>query len=150
MSKLIALQFDDPARAEEALARVRAATEADGRDLVDALTITWPDDTRHPQTQRPSYLTLPGKSVETLQNLAIGLLYIGLTIRAGAMFFAGKLWRSSISTDFLTEVRDQIASGTSILVLMVDEGTQDLCRSATVMHQLCPCFGCSVEILCPL
>ena len=123
MSKLIALQFDDPARAEEALARVRAATEADGRDLVDALTITWPDDTRHPQTQRPSYLTLPGKSVETLQNLAIGLLYIGLTIGAGAMFFAGKLWRGSISTDFLTEVRDQIASGTSILVLMVDEET---------------------------
>lgn len=123
MSKLIALQFDDPARAEEALARVRAATEADGRDLVDALTITWPDDSRRPQTRRPSYLTLPGKSVETLQNLAIGLLYIGLTISAGAMFFAGKLWGSSIGTDFLAEVRDQIASGTSILVLMVDEET---------------------------
>jgi uncharacterized membrane protein len=123
MSKLIALKFDDPVRAEEALARVRAATEADGGRLVDALTITWPDDTRRPKTQRPSYLTLPGKSVETLQNLAIGMLYIGLTISAGAVFFAGKLWRSSIGSDFLAEVRDQIASGTSILVLMVDEET---------------------------
>lgn len=71
MDKLLALQFDDPQHAEEALKRIQAATEANEVTLLDALTIAWPEGDRYPKTQRLSYLTIAGKAMDVVQNLTI-------------------------------------------------------------------------------
>ena len=120
MSKLMALRFDDSESAEEALKRMQAASTSDDVALYDALTISWPDGRRRPTTHRPLFLTVAGKSIETLQILVISLLHVLVTLGSAALFVAGHLLRSGISPDFVAEVRNQITSGTSILVLMTD------------------------------
>lgn len=125
MDKLLALQFDDPQHAEEALKRIQAAIEANEVTLLDALTIAWPEGERNPKIQRPAYLTIMGKAIEVVQSLTISLIYVLLTLGSAALFVGRHLFRSAIDTAFINEVREQIAPGTSILVLRTDKTTGD-------------------------
>lgn len=121
MKKLIAVRFDDPQQAEEALTRIQAAADANTVALYDALIIAWTEGERRPRTRRPLYLTLAGKSLATLQHLALGMLYLLVTIGTAARLVAGHLLADGMDAGFVKAVRDQIAVDTSILVLLTDE-----------------------------
>ena len=123
MSKLIALRFADPEGADQALARIQSAVGSDQLSLEDALTISWPEDARRPRTRRPFPLTLPGRGFKLAQTVATGLFYVFVTVSSTALAVAGHLLREGIAPEFVVKIRDQIAAGSSILILMTDERT---------------------------
>lgn len=58
-----------------------------------------------------------------IESLTISLLYVLFIFGAAALSFGRHLFRGGIDTDLINDVRDQIAPGTSILVLRTDGRT---------------------------
>lgn len=132
MKKVVAYHFDNPDSAQEALDRLEKASAADQITLMDALTISWSEGQRGPRTRRPLHLTLVGKGVESVQRVVMAVLYLLIALSSTTLFLARVLLKHGIHPDFVATVREQIAPGTSILVLMADEKTSAAIEKLTV------------------
>ena len=136
MSKMIALKFDRAGDADHALDILLTQQDTEPTTVCDAVTITWPEGKRRPQTKRPRRMSVVGSAVEAARAVSIGLLYVAVVAGSSALTVLRRIVSAGIEPEFSDHAREQIAEGSSILVVLVDEQTER--RLDDLLNELAP------------
>jgi uncharacterized membrane protein len=119
---------DEAARTLERLARESLVT------LVDAATVSWPEDKKKPKTNQLASMTGRGALGGAFWGMLFGLIFfvplLGAAVGAAAGAMSGSMADVGIDDGFINKVRDQITPGTSALFLMTTDAVIDKMRDA--------------------
>ena len=134
MSELIALAFQSPTGAQEALATLATLQQQELIKLSDAATVVRDADGK-PKIKQAQSLVGAGALGGAFWGMLIGILFfvpfVGLAIGALAGAFAGKFSDVGIDDKFIKEVGSTIQPGQSALFMMVESWTEDrVCPSS--------------------
>ena len=128
MSELIALAFQSPTGAQEALATLATLQQQELIKLSDAATVVRDADGK-PKIKQAQSLVGAGALGGAFWGMLIGILFfvpfVGLAIGALAGAFAGKFSDVGIDDKFIKEVGATIQPGQSALFMMVESWTED-------------------------
>lgn len=129
MATLTVWKFDDPAAADEVLARLGALQKQELIQVEDAAVVSWPAHRKKPVTRQETDLTAVGGVGGAFWGLLFGIIFfvplLGMAVGAATGALAGHLSDVGIDDDFIAGVRDQVTPGTSALFLMSSGAVMD-------------------------
>jgi uncharacterized membrane protein len=127
-------KFDTAEGADEATRSIEQLSREGLVTLVDAATVSWPEDARKPKTRQYT----PTKSAGALGGAFWGMLFgmiffvplLGAAVGAATGALTGSLTDVGIDDTFINKVRDQVTPGTSALFVMTQDAVLDKVRDA--------------------
>lgn len=134
MTTLTVWKFDDPAAADNTVTTLEKLAKQQLIKVHDAATVSWPADARKPKTRQLRNLTGAGAVSGMFWGMLFGLIFfvplLGAAIGAATGALAGRLSDIGVDDDFIKEVREEIAQGTSALFLMTTDVVPDKVMAA--------------------
>ena len=134
MTTLTVWKFDDPAAADKTVDTLEKLAKQQLIKVHDAATVSWPADARKPKTRQLRNLAGAGAVSGMFWGMLFGLIFfvplLGAAIGAATGALAGKMSDIGVDDDFIKEVRDEIAQGTSALFLMTTDVVPDKVMAA--------------------
>jgi uncharacterized membrane protein len=128
MSDLIAVAFDDPAKAFDLRARLAEMQKEYLITMDDAVVVTRDDDGKI-KLHQATNLTAAGALGGGFWGMLIGLLFLnpllGLAVGAGTGAIAGRLSDLGIDNKFMKEVGEEVKPGGAALFVLVRKATAD-------------------------
>ncbi|MCG8346933.1 MAG: DUF1269 domain-containing protein [Chloroflexales bacterium] len=134
MATLTVLKFPTVTGAEQTLSILGDLQKQQLITIIDAATVIWPTDKKNPKTQQLHNLAAAGALGGVFWGMLFGLLFfmpfLGAAIGAATGALAGAFSDIGIDDNFIKEVREKVAPGTSALFLMSSDAVLDRVRDA--------------------
>ncbi len=134
MATLTVWKFDTPGGAQQA---EDALIELQSQELIqvlDAATVSWPEDKKKPKTRQANDLLAPGLLGGMFWGLLFGIIFfvplIGLAVGAASGALLGSLTDIGINDDFIKDVRSKVTPGTSALFVLSSGAVLDRVHDA--------------------
>ena len=129
MNTLTVFKFGTPEGAQEMLNNVYKMQNEELITVVDAATVSWPEDRKAPKTKQAVNLTGAGAMDGAFWGMLFGLLFFvpffGMAVGAAFGALGGKMRDYGIDDDFIKKVREQVTEGTSALFLLTSDAVMD-------------------------
>ena len=129
MNTLTVFKFGTPEGALEMLNNVYKMQNEELITVVDAATVSWPEDRNAPKTKQAVNLTGAGAMDGAFWGMLFGLLFFvpgfGLAVGAAMGALTGHFADYGIDDAFIKRVRDEVEPGTSALFLMTTNAVVD-------------------------
>lgn len=128
MSDLVAIAFDDPARAFDLRARLAELQTEYLIDMEDVVVVTR-DDKGEVKLHQAVNLTAAGAVGGSFWGMLIGFLFmnplVGLAAGAGAGALSGRLTDIGINDNFMKQLGEELQPGSAALFVLVRKATGD-------------------------
>lgn len=128
MSDLVAIAFDDPARAFDMRARLAELQQEYLIDMGDVVVVTRDDDGKVKLHQAVN-LTATGAVGGSFWGMLIGFIFmnplLGMAAGAGAGALSGYLTDIGINDDFMKKIGEELTPGKAALFVLVKKATGD-------------------------
>ncbi len=128
MSDLVAIAFDDPARAFDTRARLAELQTEYLIDMEDVVVVTR-DDKGEVKLHQAVNLTAAGAVGGSFWGMLIGFLFmnplVGLAAGAGAGALSGRLTDIGINDNFMKQLGEELQPGSAALFVLVRKATGD-------------------------
>ena len=128
MADLIAIGYPDEATADDAAAEARRLA----KDLIiepDAIAVIVRDQEGKYHTHTSHHMVGGGATWGMFWGMLFGLLFFvpvfGMAVGAGLGALMGKVEKSGVNKEFISQVREMLKPGTSALFMVVDKVTPD-------------------------
>jgi uncharacterized membrane protein len=129
MTTLTVFKFPSTDGAQEMLNKIYALQNQELITVVDAATVTWPEDKKSPKTKQAVNLTGAGALDGAFWGMLFGFLFFvpffGLAVGAAMGALGGHYADYGIDDDFIKRVREEVTPGTSALFLMTTNAVVD-------------------------
>lgn len=129
MATLTVWKLNDPAGAEQAVAKLEQLQKQGLIKVHDAAVVSWEEGKKKPKTRQLHNLAGAGAMGGAFWGLLFGLIFfipiLGLAVGAAAGALAGSLSDVGIDDSFIAQARDRITPGTSALFLLSSDAVQD-------------------------
>ena len=129
MATLTVWKLNDPAGAEQAVAKLEGLQKQGLIKIHDAAVVSWAEGKKKPKTRQLHNLAGAGALGGAFWGLLFGLIFfipiLGLAVGAAAGAFAGSLSDVGIDDSFIAQARDRITPGTSALFLLTSDAVLD-------------------------
>ncbi len=129
MNALTVFKFHTPDGAQQMLNKVFAMQNQELVTVVDAATVSWPEDKKSPKTKQAVNLTGAGALDGAFWGMLFGLLFFipffGLAVGAAMGALSGHFADYGIDDNFIKKVREEVTPGTSALFLMTSNAVVD-------------------------
>jgi uncharacterized membrane protein len=134
MASLVALKFDTPSGADQALGTLQQLQSQELIQIQDAAVVSWETGKKKPKTRQLTSMTGVGALGGAFWGMLFGLLFfiplIGLAAGAAMGALMGHFTDVGIDDNFINQVRQQVTPGTSALFLLVGQYTPDRVQDA--------------------
>ena len=131
-------KFDTADGADEASATLDELARAELLSLLDAATVSWPEDKKKPRTRQLGATGSKGALGGAFWGMLFGLIFfvplLGAALGAAAGALTASMADVGIDDRFINKVRDEITPGTSALFLLTTDAVIDKVRDAFVGH----------------
>jgi uncharacterized membrane protein len=131
---LTAWKFDTADGADEATQRLQQLSREGIVTVVDAATVSWPEDEKKPKTRQYTPTASAGALGGAFWGMLFGLIFfvplLGAAVGAATGALTGSLADVGIDDSFINRVRDQVTPGTSALFVMTSDAVLDKVRDA--------------------
>jgi uncharacterized membrane protein len=125
-------RFDTAHGAEDAATTLHVLTREGLVTLVDAATVSWPEDRKKPKTRQHTPTTSTAALGGAFWGMLFGVIFfvplLGAAVGAASGALAGSLRDVGIDDGFINKVRDQVTPGTSALFVMTNDAVLDKVR----------------------
>jgi uncharacterized membrane protein len=132
-------KFDDPQGATDAVRTLEGLARENVITVVDAATVSWPEDEKKPKTHQSVSTTGAGALGGAFWGMLFGLIFfvplLGAALGAATGALAGSLGDVGIDDRFINEVRDKVTPGTSALFLLSADTVLDKVHDAFAAHR---------------
>jgi len=129
MNTLTVFKFGTPEGAQEMLNNVYKMQNEELITVVDAATVSWPEDRKAPKTKQAVNLTGAGAMDGAFWGMLFGLLFFvpwfGMAAGAAMGALGGHFADYGIDDAFIKRIRDEVEPGTSALFLMTTNAVVD-------------------------
>ena len=129
MNTLTVFKFGSPEGAQEMLNTIYKMQNEELITVVDAATVSWPEDKKAPKTKQAVNLTGAGAMDGAFWGMLFGLLFFipgfGLAVGAAMGALSGHFADYGIDDAFIKRVRSEVEPGTSALFLMTTNAVVD-------------------------
>ena len=129
MNTLTVLKFSTPEGAQEMLNKVYQMQNQELITVIDAATVSWPEDKKTPKTKQAVNLTGAGALDGAFWGMLFGLLFFipgfGLAVGAAMGALSGHFADYGIDDNFIKRIRSEVEPGTSALFLMSTNAVVD-------------------------
>jgi uncharacterized membrane protein len=129
MNTLTVFKFGTPEGAQEMLNNVYKMQNEELITVVDAATVSWPEDRKAPKTKQAVNLTGASAMDGAFWGMLFGLLFFvpwfGMAAGAAMGALTGHFADYGIDDAFIKRVRNEIEPGTSALFLMTTNAVVD-------------------------
>jgi uncharacterized membrane protein len=129
MASLVALKFDTPNGADQALGTLQQLQSQELIQIQDAAIVSWETGKKKPKTRQLTSMTGVGALGGAFWGMLFGLLFfiplIGLAAGAAMGALMGHFTDVGIDDNFIKQVQQKVTPGTSALFLLVGQVTTD-------------------------
>ena len=129
MNTLTVLKFSTPEGAQEMLNKIYEMQNQELITVVDAATVTWPENKKSPKTKQAVNLTGAGAMDGAFWGMLFGFLFFvplfGMAVGASMGALTGRFADYGIDDNFIKRVRKEVEPGTSALFLMSTNAVVD-------------------------
>ncbi|MDQ4117800.1 MAG: DUF1269 domain-containing protein [Actinomycetota bacterium] len=134
MATLTVWKFDSAAGADDAVTTLQSLAKQQLITVHDAATVSWPDGAKKPKTRQLNNLVGSGALGGMFWGMLFGLIFfvplLGAAIGAATGALGGSLSDVGIDDDFIKEIREKVAPGTSALFVMTSDAVLDKVHEA--------------------
>jgi uncharacterized membrane protein len=131
-------KFDTADGADDATQTLQQLSREGVVTIVDAATVSWPEDKKKPKTRQYTPTTSAGALGGAFWGMLFGLIFfvplLGAAVGAATGALTGSLADVGIDDGFINKVRDQVTPGTSALFVMTSDAVIDKVRDAFAGH----------------
>jgi uncharacterized membrane protein len=129
MNTLTVLKFSTPEGAQEMLNKIYEMQNQELITVIDAATVTWPENKKSPKTKQAVNLTGAGAMDGAFWGMLFGLLFFvplfGMAVGASMGALTGRFADYGIDDNFIKRIRKEVEPGTSALFLMSTNAVVD-------------------------
>jgi uncharacterized membrane protein len=129
MNTLTVLKFSTPDGAQEMLKKVYEMQNQELITVIDAATVTWPENKKSPKTKQAVNLTGAGAMDGAFWGMLFGLLFFvplfGMAVGVSMGALSGRFADYGIDDNFIKRIRKEVEPGTSALFLMTTNAVVD-------------------------
>jgi uncharacterized membrane protein len=129
MNTLTVFKFATPEGAQQMLNKVYEMQNQELITVIDAATVTWPENRKSPKTKQAVNLTGASAMDGAFWGMLFGLLFFiplfGLAVGASMGALTGHFADYGIDDNFIKRIRKEVEPGTSALFLMTTNAVVD-------------------------
>ncbi len=132
MTALTVWRYPTPFGADQGELQLKILVEQDALVVHDAASVVWMQGAKEPKVRHLRHDTARSASRGALWGGLVGMLVLnpvaGAAAGAAATAATHKLRSTGIDEEFLSTVREQLAPGTSALIVLSSDAREDLIR----------------------